>query len=112
VALSIDPDPPTLGELFVVHADVKLPDGLAVETGRVTLDARMPQHEHGMETRPVVREGVCKQEPDSEERTCRHPSGRYTADGFKFHMSGKWTFLVSVDGPGGPDSTTFVYRMP
>lgn len=120
VTLAFEPDPPVLGELFEVDARVALPDGLPLETGKVTLDARMPQHEHGMETRPIVDEGACTEvPPDSDadsdapaNRKCRHPDGRYRAKGFKFHMSGKWTVLVNVDGPGGPDSTTFIYRMP
>lgn len=59
VSLDLEPDPPKLGELFRVQARVTLPDGRPVETAKVVLDARMPQHEHGMETRPRLREGVC-----------------------------------------------------
>lgn len=59
VSLDLEPDPPKLGELFQVQARVTLPDGRPVETAKVVVDARMPQHEHGMETRPRLREGVC-----------------------------------------------------
>ena len=106
VQLDLDPEPPPLGELFRVHATVTLPDGRAVETANVNVDARMPQHEHGMETRPRLRTGEC-----AEEQPCRHANGLYIFDGFKFHMGGNWTFLIEIEGPAGPDSTSLVYRV-
>ena len=113
VGLRLVPDPPPLGELFRVEADVALKDGTPLETAVVTLNARMPEHAHGMETRPRVREGTCTRDSDdTDSRSCRHPGGTYVADGFKFHMSGAWTLLVEVDGPAGPDATDFVYVMP
>lgn len=113
VGLTLEPAPPPLGELFRTRAAVTLEDGTPVETGVVKLDARMPQHDHGMETRPRVREGVCEvKDTDSSDRRCRHPGGVYVADGFKFHMSGDWTVTVEIDGPAGPDSTDFVVTMP
>jgi hypothetical protein len=63
------------------------------------VDARMPQHGHGMETKPKLREG----EP---------VDGIYLTDGFKFHMPGEWTVTVAVTGPLGEDTTTFLYDMP
>lgn len=117
VGLQLEPEPPPLGELFQAKATVAFSDGLPIETAQVVLDARMPQHDHGMETRPRVRPGACEADTDTDgdtdrPATCRHPGGVYVADGFKFHMSGAWTVLVQVDGPKGPDSTTFVYQMP
>ena len=115
VSVRLMPDPPVLGELFQVQATVwdnRLEKPL--ETGVVTLDARMPQHDHGMETRPRVRPGVCPEgdtDPPSPTR-CPHPDGVYVADGFKFHMSGDWTLMVGVDGPSGQDSTTIVVNQP
>jgi hypothetical protein len=105
VALALDPDPPRLGELFRVSATVRYPDGRVIENAKVTVDARMPQHEHGMETRPRLRQGRC--DGDS----CVHEDGVYLFDGFKFHMVGDWTFLIDVEGPRGPDSTSMIYRM-
>ena len=119
VALTLDPEPPRLGELFRVQARVTLPDGRPVETAKVQIDARMPQHDHGMETRPRLRAGACEADTDAPSdtdtdtdapRVCRHPDGRYVFDGFKFHMAGAWTILVQVEGPRGPDSTSIVYE--
>ena len=109
VAVSFDPDPPKLGELFRATARVTLADGRPVETAKVELDARMPQHEHGMETRPRLRPGQCEAGDDGVER-CRHQDGIYIFDGFKFHMAGDWTLLATIEGPKGPDSTSIVFR--
>lgn len=106
VALRFEPDPPPMGELFQVVATVTAPDGTPVEDAKVTIDARMPQHAHGMETDPVVEAGAC-----DAAGSCRHPGGEYRASGFKFHMGGDWTLLVDVSGPRGIDSTSFVYPM-
>jgi hypothetical protein len=106
VALAVTPDPPPLGELFSVDATVRFLDGQPLEDGTVKLDARMPQHGHGMQTDPVADPGVC----DANGK-CKHPGGHYHVDGFKFHMAGDWTITVDVNGPEGPDSTSFVYGM-
>jgi hypothetical protein len=100
------PDPPPLGELFQVEVTVRTSEGLPIETAKVKVDARMPQHNHGMETRPRTRPGEC-----SPEGVCRHPGGVYVVDGFKFHMTGTWTVTVEVDGPKGPDSTSVPYDL-
>lgn len=112
VGLELDPSPPVLGELFRVQARVELKDGTPLETAVVDLNARMPEHEHGMETRPRVRPGACSGDTDAPPTRCPHPGGLYIADGFKFHMSGSWTVSVELDGPAGPDSTDFVVVMP
>ncbi|QDV08592.1 hypothetical protein Poly30_41450 [Planctomycetes bacterium Poly30] len=52
------------------------------EFDAITLDARMPAHDHGM-TRDVAL--VAAGEP-----------GRYTAEGLLFHMIGHWEFHVDV----------------
>lgn len=106
VSLSLVPDPPPMSELFTVRAVVTDRDGKPLETAKVTLDARMPQHDHGMMTDPVNEPGVC-----DDEGNCRHPGGVYETTGFKFHMGGEWTILVQVEGPMGPDNTSFVYDM-
>ena len=107
VALSLSADPPPLGELFTVSARVRDKDGTPIDDGTVTLDARMPQHNHGMETDPIDDPGQC----DPAGGRCKHPDGVYQATGFKFHMGGEWTITVDVVGPRGPDSTSFVYTL-
>lgn len=106
VAVELEPDPPPLGELFLVRAHVTQADGEPLEDAKVTLDATMPHHGHGMETRPIPDPGECP-----EEGRCLHPGGVYTSRGFKFHMRGPWTLTVEIEGPRGFDNTSFVYDL-
>lgn len=105
VAVRALAEPLPMGELFAMEATVTDPSGAPVPSAGVTIDARMPQHNHGMETKPVPREVVCDAPGP---RGCPHPDGVYVSDGFKFHMAGSWTVLVDVNGPVGLDSTSFV----
>ncbi len=120
VALAFDPAPPPVGALFAVQATVTQRDGSPLEFGTVALDARMPQHNHGMETDPVDLAGVCPDDGDAATAAtaataasaCPHVGGVYRTEGFKFHMPGAWTVTVDVRGPRGPDSTSFVVEIP
>ena len=100
--------PIALGELFSVEAVLLGADGAPVPNGTVKIDARMPQHGHGMATKPVDDPGVCA--PDLP-TSCVHPEGRYRTDGMKFHMPGDWTITFEVDGPAGPDRAEVVYKL-
>lgn len=113
VVLALDPPSPAMGELFSVEAVVTDPSsGEPVETATVTLDALMPQHGHGMMTRPVARPGTCPPSGEEPPERCPHPGGRYRTDGFKFHMPGAWTVTVAVEGPRGRDTTSVEYAQP
>ncbi len=113
VTVRSEPDPPEMGEFFTLEATITREDGTPVERAQVDLDARMPQHNHGMMTDPVMQPGDCEAVPDDDPtpKRCVHEGGVYRADGFKFHMGGEWTILIDVQGPIGPDRTTFVYDM-
>lgn len=118
VVLSLDPATPPMGALFAVDAVVtETRTGEPLEYGSVQLDARMPQHGHGMMTRPIDQPGNCPEgdpvaPPGGEpvDQPCPHPDGRYRTEGFKFHMPGSWTITVSVKGPRGADTTSVVYE--
>lgn len=107
ITLQTEPAPPVLGELFVMRAEVRDLEGGPVEKAKVKLNARMPQHNHGMETDPVDDPGDCDALGD-----CRHVGGVYRTRGFKFHMGGDWTVTAEVEGPAGSDGTSFIYPMP
>ncbi len=107
VDVKFKPEKPGLGELFEVEAVARTRDGLPLEVGKVLLNARMPQHNHGMETDPVHSPGEC----DAAGTACTHPGGRYLSQGFKFHMPGEWTVTIEVTGPRGTDTTSYVYEM-
>jgi hypothetical protein len=94
-----------MGELFSVSTTLMDAEGKPLEQGSVSVDARMPQHGHGMTTRPVADPGRC------EGTVCSHPEGIYRMDGMKFHMQGEWTVVFTVEGPAGPDQAEARYRL-
>lgn len=77
--------PPAIevGQLFTVEA-VVCPGGPAA-VALVHVDARMPDHRHGMNYRP---------------RVMARGDGRYVAEGLLFHMPGRWQLLFELQGGG------------
>jgi hypothetical protein len=49
------------------------------------VDAQMPEHRHGMNYRPQI---------------SASGEGRYLAEGFLFHMPGRWQLVFDVDRDG------------
>jgi hypothetical protein len=99
VEWTTDPQPVVSGELFSVRVTLRdAATGAPVEDGTVQVDARMPQHGHGMATRPEDDRGTC-----DAAGACRHPGGVYVTRGMKFHMPGEWTLTFQVEGPRGRD---------
>ena len=72
------PDAIELGRHFTVEALVCADAGTAALT---RVDATMPEHRHGMNYRPTV---------------TAKDGGRYVADGFLFHMPGRWRIVFDV----------------
>ena len=100
------PAPLPLNALFEVHSTVRdAKSGEPVEDAVVTVDATMPEHGHGMVTRPEADPGVCEPLP------CRHPGGAYVMRGMKFHMPGDWSLHVEVKGPAGEDHLDAVVKL-
>jgi hypothetical protein len=71
-----------LGRHFVVEALVCAPGPTPTLT---RVDADMPEHRHGMNYRPTIAGG----------------GGRYRAEGFLLHMSGRWRLSFDVEHAGG-----------
>jgi hypothetical protein len=67
--------------------------GVPVDGAAITVDGRMPQHGHGLPTRPRV--------------TRAHGNGVYQIDGLRFNMGGWWEFRLVIAGQAGADSVTF-----
>jgi hypothetical protein len=65
---------------------VETSDGQPVENATIAVDGDMPQHGHGLPTRPQV--------------TRYLGNGDYRVEGLKFHMPGWWVmdFVVTADG--------------
>lgn len=87
------PDPIPLNEPFDLTLEVeRKADGAAAEGVTVSVDARMPAHNHGMNTTPQVTE---------------QGGGTYLVDGMLFHMPGHWELYVEVEEGGSTERATF-----
>jgi hypothetical protein len=88
------PNPVPLNQLFglsVIVYEANDHTRPAADT-TVTVDARMPEHNHGMTLQPqVVSEG----------------EGRFRAEGLLFHMPGRWELYVDVTRGTEMERATF-----
>jgi hypothetical protein len=99
IAYTTSPSPVPLSQLFEIEATVTdAKTGAPVDGATVRIDARMPQHGHGMATKPVDDPGP-------------HTDNRYVTKGMKFHMPGDWTIRFDVDGPAGSDSVDVQHKL-
>lgn len=71
--------------------------GAPVSAARITIDGGMPQHGHGLPTRPVV--------------TKQLGDGVHLVEGMKFNMGGWWVVKVDIAGAQGSDRVTFNLKL-
>ncbi len=92
-SLATDESPIPVGSMHSWTVKVTAPDGAPIDTAAITIDGGMPQHGHGLPTKPEV--------------TTDLGEGNHLIEGMKFNMPGWWTLTVSIDGPKGADKATF-----
>lgn len=80
---------PAVGSDFVL--DVFVCGKGTANPGGIVTDAWMPAHRHGMNSRPSVK---------------LLGPGHWRAEGFVFHMPGRWQYTIDVDTPAGRDRLT------
>ena len=85
VAINLENLPVAIGKPFEIQIAVCAPNIEKVE--RVTIDATMPAHKHGMNYKPDV--------------TSMDAGIKYKASGLFFHMPGQWRITVDVYGGRG-----------
>lgn len=85
--------PAAINQLHAWQVKVSSPTGAPVSGARITVDGGMPQHGHGLPTRPQV--------------TRELADGGYLIEGMKFSMTGWWEIKLVIDGPTGVDRVTF-----
>lgn len=68
-------------------------NGEAITGATITVDGGMPQHRHGLPTRPRV--------------TKDHGDGTYTISGLRFNMGGWWELKLTITTAAGTDTVTF-----
>ncbi|KPK07081.1 MAG: hypothetical protein AMJ64_07645 [Betaproteobacteria bacterium SG8_39] len=83
------PAPVPIGSEFAIDA-VLCAKG-ATSADAVGFDAWMPAHRHGMNSRPSVR---------------ALDGGRWRAEGYLFHMPGRWQFTFEIDTASGRERLT------
>jgi len=70
---------------WILHIEDE--DGFEIEGAIVDVDGGMPEHDHGLPTKPRVTEEL--------------GGGDYRLDGMRFHMSGYWEIVVSITTDAG-----------
>lgn len=71
--------------------------GEPVDVAKITIDGGMPQHGHGLPTKPLV--------------TAQLGSGDYRVEGMKFNMGGWWVVKFRVNATPGADSLVFNLKL-
>jgi len=93
VTLQPPATPAHINQLHAWQVMLASPAGAPIAHARITVDGGMPQHGHGLPTRPQV-----TQEPSA---------GTYLIEGMKFSMTGWWEIKLAIDSPEGADKVTF-----
>jgi len=80
---------------WILHIEDE--DGFEIEGAIVDVDGGMPEHDHGLPTKPRVTEEL--------------GGGDYRLDGMRFHMSGYWEIVVSITTDAGHFDVTIPLQL-
>lgn len=80
-------------QMQMVRVIVRDAEGQAIDEARISIDGGMPQHGHGLPTRPRVTRSLGE--------------GIYEIEGVRFNMGGWWEFKLAIAGSRGADTVTF-----
>jgi hypothetical protein len=72
-------------------------DGRALDSATIAVDGGMPQHGHGLPTKPRVTRAL--------------GNGEHLVEGMKFNMGGWWVVKFRVAAAAGTDSLVFNLRL-
>jgi hypothetical protein len=86
-------DPIVINQIHEWTIHIETPDGQPVEEAEIIVDGGMPQHGHGLPTKPMV--------------TRYLGNGDYLIEGMKFNMPGWWELKFQVTSNGRTDNVTF-----
>ena len=84
---------PAINQIHSWQVLVASPAGAPVSQARIAVDGGMPQHGHGLPTKPLVRRELA--------------DGTYLMEGMQFSMTGWWEIKLALQTPEGPDKVTF-----
>ena len=80
-------------QMQTVRVTVRDAEGRAIDEAQILVDGGMPQHGHGLPTRPRVTRNL--------------GDGIYQIEGVRFNMGGWWEFKVTIATDRGEDTVTF-----
>ena len=80
-------------QMQTVRVTVRDAEGRAIDDAQISVDGGMPQHGHGLPTRPRVTRSL--------------GNGIYEIEGVRFNMGGWWEFKLAIAGKAGTDTVTF-----
>jgi len=84
---------PAINQMHAWQVKLRAANGAPVTRARITVDGGMPQHGHGLPTRPQV--------------TRELADGTYLLEGMKFSMTGWWEIKLAIVATEGTDQVTF-----
>lgn len=84
---------PAINQMHSWQIKLSAPDGTPVRNARIAVDGGMPQHGHGLPTRPQV--------------TRKLAEGSYLMEGMKFSMTGWWEIKLAIQAAEGADTVVF-----
>ena len=93
VALQPPATPPAINQIHSWQVKLSTPDGAPVSHAHISVDGGMPQHGHGLPTRPQV--------------TRELADGTYLLEGMKFSMTGWWEIKLAIQTAEASDKVTF-----
>ena len=80
-------------QMQTVRVVVRDADGRAIDDARIAVDGGMPEHGHGLPTRPRMTRAL--------------GDGLYEIEGVRFNMGGWWEFRLAITSDRGVDTVTF-----
>ena len=86
-------DPIAINQIHSWTLHVETADSKAVDNAEIKIDGGMPQHGHGLPTRPQVTQNL--------------GNGDYQVEGLKFQMTGWWEVCYDITAEGQHDTITF-----
>jgi YtkA-like len=93
VALQPPATPAAINQIHSWQIRLTTPAGLPIAHAQFAVDGGMPQHGHGLPTRPQV--------------TRELADGTYLLEGMKFSMTGWWEIKLAIQSAEGSDKVTF-----
>ncbi len=85
------------GRLHTWTLHVETVDSTAVDSAAISVWGGMPQHGHGLPTKPLV--------------TRQFGGGDHLVEGMKFNMGGWWVVKFRVDAAAGTDTVVFNLKL-